>query len=208
VTLGGNRTLAAPTNIRRGVPYRWFVKQDGTGSRGLTLDAAFALASGLTYTPTAAGAVDVIHGIGDPSGAARILVTSAPRASSRAATSCCPRGHRRRAAGGPRRQPDAGRQAQLHRQRGPARRGRAGGGRRHPGVGGKSVVVAAQPWWLDGLEVVNGRITFSCLPGVSRHPPLPGVRLMWAPRTLEQIDADLRRVSGASRTATPTGCCC
>jgi hypothetical protein len=80
VTLGGNRTLAAPTNIRRGVPYRWFVKQDGTGSRGLTLDAAFALASGLTYTPsTAAGAVDVIHGIGDPSGAARILVTSASK---------------------------------------------------------------------------------------------------------------------------------
>jgi hypothetical protein len=77
VTLAGNRTLAAPTNIRRAVPYRWFVKQDGTGSRGLTLDAAFVLATGLSYTPTTtAGAVDVIHGIGDPSGAARILVTA------------------------------------------------------------------------------------------------------------------------------------
>jgi hypothetical protein len=31
-----------------------------------------------------------------------------------------------------------------------------------------SVVIAAQPWWLDGLEVVAGRLTISCLPGVSR----------------------------------------
>lgn len=31
-----------------------------------------------------------------------------------------------------------------------------------------SVVLADQPWWLDGLEVVAGRVTFSCLPGVSR----------------------------------------
>jgi hypothetical protein len=60
------------------------------------------------------------------------------------------------------------------------------------------VILTSQPWWLDGLEVVSRpHVTFSCLPGVSPAAPLPGVRLMWAPRTLEQIDGDLRRVAGA-----------
>jgi hypothetical protein len=77
VTIAGNRTLSAPTKIRPGVPYRWAITQDATGSRGLTLDAAFVMASGLTWAPTAtAGKTDIIGGIGDPSGANRILVTT------------------------------------------------------------------------------------------------------------------------------------
>lgn len=31
-----------------------------------------------------------------------------------------------------------------------------------------SVILAMQPWWLDGVQVADARITFSCLPGVSR----------------------------------------
>jgi hypothetical protein len=31
-----------------------------------------------------------------------------------------------------------------------------------------SVILTMQPWWLDGVTVAAARITFSCLPGVSR----------------------------------------
>jgi hypothetical protein len=31
-----------------------------------------------------------------------------------------------------------------------------------------SVVLAMQPWWLDGVTVADALITFSCVPGVSR----------------------------------------
>jgi hypothetical protein len=31
-----------------------------------------------------------------------------------------------------------------------------------------SVILTAQPWWLDGLEVGAQHVTFSCLPGISR----------------------------------------
>lgn len=40
VTLGGNRTLAAPTNLSKGA-YVLIIKQDGTGNRTLTFDAAY-----------------------------------------------------------------------------------------------------------------------------------------------------------------------
>ena len=40
VTLGGNRTLAVPTNGQDNVLYLLRVTQDGTGSRTLTLDAS------------------------------------------------------------------------------------------------------------------------------------------------------------------------
>lgn len=41
VTLGGNRTLSAPTNPSDGMVRCWRIKQDATGSRTLTLDAVF-----------------------------------------------------------------------------------------------------------------------------------------------------------------------
>ena len=56
VTLGGNRTLANPTNTRDGHIYTWQFKQDATGSRTITLDTKFAFGtdiSGITLTTTA-----------------------------------------------------------------------------------------------------------------------------------------------------------
>ncbi len=41
VTLGGNRTLGAPTNPTSGQKCVWRFTQDGTGSRTITLNAAF-----------------------------------------------------------------------------------------------------------------------------------------------------------------------
>lgn len=56
VTLGGNRTLAAPTNLVDGAAYILHVIQDATGSRTLTWNAVFkwptATAPTLTTTPS------------------------------------------------------------------------------------------------------------------------------------------------------------
>ncbi len=53
ITLGGNRTMAAPTNMKKGV-YILHVVQDGTGSRTITWNAVFkwqsAVAPVLTTT--------------------------------------------------------------------------------------------------------------------------------------------------------------
>jgi hypothetical protein len=49
VTLGGNRTLGAPTNVTAGTQYFWALKQDGTGSRTLALHANFIVADGETF---------------------------------------------------------------------------------------------------------------------------------------------------------------
>ena len=56
VTLGGNRTLAAPTNNTTGQFISILVIQDGTGSRTLTWNAVFEFASDTapTLTTTAA----------------------------------------------------------------------------------------------------------------------------------------------------------
>jgi hypothetical protein len=60
VTLGGNRTLAAPTNGVAGT-YILRVTQDGTGSRTLAYNAAFKWAGGTAPTlSTTAGAVDIL----------------------------------------------------------------------------------------------------------------------------------------------------
>jgi hypothetical protein len=62
VTLGGNRTLANPTNIEAGAHYHLVVIQDGTGSRKLSYGTAYYFPSG--YGPnltSTAGAVDVLH---------------------------------------------------------------------------------------------------------------------------------------------------
>jgi hypothetical protein len=60
VTLGGNRTLAAPTNGVAGT-YILRVTQDGTGSRALAYNAAFKWAGGSApVLSTTAGAVDIL----------------------------------------------------------------------------------------------------------------------------------------------------
>lgn len=48
VTLGGNRTLGNPTNGVDGQKCLWELKQDGTGSRTITLDTKFALGTDIT----------------------------------------------------------------------------------------------------------------------------------------------------------------
>ena len=66
VTLGGNRTLTAPTNIKTGGTYHLVVKQDGTGGRTLSFDSVFKWRNGVTPTLTsAANAVDLLSFISD-----------------------------------------------------------------------------------------------------------------------------------------------
>jgi hypothetical protein len=61
VTLGGSRTLAAPTNPKEGLTYTLQVIQDGTGSRTLTWNAAFDFGSaGSPTLSTGASKIDVI----------------------------------------------------------------------------------------------------------------------------------------------------
>lgn len=63
VTLGGNRTLENPTNMRDGGIYNWRIKQDGTGSRTLAFGSKFKWPGGTAPTlSTAAGAIDRITG--------------------------------------------------------------------------------------------------------------------------------------------------
>jgi hypothetical protein len=50
VTLAGNRTLAAPTNLVAGMTYTLIVIQDGTGSRTLTWNSVFKWAGGTAPT--------------------------------------------------------------------------------------------------------------------------------------------------------------
>ena len=65
VTLGGNRTLANPTNLRIGKTYHWKVTQDGTGSRTLAYGAMFLFETNTHTLTTAAASVDVIIGTYD-----------------------------------------------------------------------------------------------------------------------------------------------
>lgn len=59
VTLGGNRTMAAPTNLKAGT-YILMVTQDGTGSRTITWNSVFKWPAGVAPTlTTTAGATDV-----------------------------------------------------------------------------------------------------------------------------------------------------
>lgn len=61
VTLGGNRTMAAPTNLVAGFTYIIRVIQDGTGSRTITWNAVFKWSVGSAPTlSTGAGKVDLI----------------------------------------------------------------------------------------------------------------------------------------------------
>lgn len=61
VTLGGNRTLANPTNLTAGATGSIFVSQDGTGSRTLSWGSYWDFAGGTAPTlTTTASAVDRI----------------------------------------------------------------------------------------------------------------------------------------------------
>lgn len=61
VTLGGNRTMAAPTNPLRGQVINILIRQDATGTRTLTWNAVFTWPSGTAPTlSTAASAVDMV----------------------------------------------------------------------------------------------------------------------------------------------------
>lgn len=66
VTLGGNRTLSNPTNMKSGGTYILTVKQDATGSRTLSYDTAYKWSGGTAPTlTTTANAVDIITFISD-----------------------------------------------------------------------------------------------------------------------------------------------
>lgn len=66
VTLGANRTMAAPTNLIAGRSYTLFIIQDGTGSRTITWNAIFKWPGGVAPTlSTGAGDIDIINFIYD-----------------------------------------------------------------------------------------------------------------------------------------------
>ena len=61
VTLGGNRTLANPTNLVAGQSGVIFITQDGTGSRTLAYGSYWKFSGGVAPTlTTTASAVDVL----------------------------------------------------------------------------------------------------------------------------------------------------
>jgi hypothetical protein len=61
LTLGGNRTMAAPTSPLSGQVINLLIKQDATGSRTITWNAAFTWPSGTAPTlSTAANSVDMV----------------------------------------------------------------------------------------------------------------------------------------------------
>lgn len=65
VTLGGNRTLGAPTNPTDGQKVAWAITQDGTGGRTLAFNAIFRFGTDViepVLTPTP-GATDYIFAV-------------------------------------------------------------------------------------------------------------------------------------------------
>lgn len=66
VTLGGNRTLANPTNLVSGRTYVWIITQDATGGRTLAYGTTFDWgAAGTPTLTTGANKVDVITAVYD-----------------------------------------------------------------------------------------------------------------------------------------------
>ncbi len=66
VTLGGNRTLANPSNMQDGGTYIVIVKQDGTGSRTLGYGSAYKWTVGIAPTlTTTASATDILTFVSD-----------------------------------------------------------------------------------------------------------------------------------------------
>ena len=61
ITLAGNRTLSAPTNVTPGQTGYIYVVQDGTGSRTLSFNSAYIFVSGTAPTmSTGANAIDLL----------------------------------------------------------------------------------------------------------------------------------------------------
>ena len=61
ITLAGNRTLSAPTNVTPGQTGYIYVVQDGTGSRTLAFNSAYIFVSGTAPTmSTGANAIDLL----------------------------------------------------------------------------------------------------------------------------------------------------
>lgn len=66
VTLGGNRTLANPTNLVAGHVYNWVIRQDTTGTRTLAYGSLFKWPGGTApVLSTAINSVDLISAIYD-----------------------------------------------------------------------------------------------------------------------------------------------
>jgi len=65
VTLGGNRTMAAPTNHVAGGTYTAIITQGSPGNRTLTWNAVFKFAGGSKTLTTTAGATDVATFVSD-----------------------------------------------------------------------------------------------------------------------------------------------
>lgn len=65
VTLGGNRTMAAPTNIVSGGTYMMIIKQDATGNRTLNWNSVYKFEAGSKTLSTAANAVDIAWFVSD-----------------------------------------------------------------------------------------------------------------------------------------------
>lgn len=76
VTLGGNRTIAAPTNGIDGERITLRIRQDATGSRTVTWNAVFHFgAAGSPTLSTAAGKTDILDFIYNAQNAAWECVT-------------------------------------------------------------------------------------------------------------------------------------
>lgn len=66
VTLEGNRTLGAPTNLKNGATYVWIIKQDGTGTRTLAYNAVFKFEAGAApILSIGINDVDILSGVSD-----------------------------------------------------------------------------------------------------------------------------------------------
>jgi hypothetical protein len=77
VTLGGNRTLANPTNLTAGQSGSIFISQDGTGSRTLAYGSQYDFAGGTAPTlSTAASAVDRIDYVVRTTGSIHCVFTA------------------------------------------------------------------------------------------------------------------------------------
>lgn len=63
VTLGGNRAMAAPTNMQDGLPYQLFIDQGAAGNRTLSWDSIFDWRDlGVPTLSTGANKVDIASG--------------------------------------------------------------------------------------------------------------------------------------------------
>lgn len=77
VTLGGNRTLANPTNLTAGQSGSIFISQDGTGSRTLAYGSQYDFIGGTAPTlSTAASAVDRIDYVVRTTGSIHCVFTA------------------------------------------------------------------------------------------------------------------------------------